>query len=227
LQRGFLEKILIVEDNKALAKLFSKKIASDLSFDVDVAHTMKDAQKLIADNDYFLALLDLSLPDALNGEIVDFVLGKSIPSVVLTANIDKNTRDAITKKDIIDYVNKEGVGDINYAISIIERISKNRNHKVLIVDDSQVIRNSLKKMLKNLLFEVYVAAHGEEALKIMDEHSDIKLVITDYNMPVINGLELTSELRKNRSKEQLGIIAVSSSGDSDVSAKFLSLINKP
>lgn len=216
-----MEKILIVEDNKALAKLFSKKITTELPFEVDVAYTMKEAEAFIASNEYFLALLDLSLPDALNGEIVDFVLGKSIPSVVLTANIDKKTRESITKKDIIDYVSKEGVEDINYAISIIERVSKNRKHKVLIADDSQTFRNIMKKMLQNLLFDVYVAAHGEEALNTINEHPDIKLVVTDYNMPVINGLELTSELRKTYSKEQLGIIAISSSGDSDVSAKFL------
>lgn len=42
------------------------------------------------------------------------------------------------KKNIIDYVNKGGVNDINYIIHTIERLQKNKNHKVLVVDDSKM-----------------------------------------------------------------------------------------
>ena len=71
------EKIIIVEDNKALSKLIAKKMETHLNFEVDIAHSLAEAQVLIKkDNNYFIALLDLNLPDAPDGEVVDFMIEK-------------------------------------------------------------------------------------------------------------------------------------------------------
>jgi len=90
----------------------------------------------------------------------------------------------------------------------------------------------MKKMVGNLFFQVYALAHGEEALLILEENPDIKIIITDYNMPVMDGLELTKAVRKKYTKNQLSIFVLSSTEDSDVSAMFLKqgandFINKP
>jgi diguanylate cyclase (GGDEF)-like protein len=76
-------------------------------------------------------------------------------------------------------------------------------------------------MLENLFFKVITVAHGEEALGILQTNASISLVLTDYNMPVINGLELTKEIRKSFDKNQLGIIALSSNEDDEIVALFL------
>ncbi|MEA1916481.1 MAG: diguanylate cyclase, partial [Campylobacterota bacterium] len=55
----------------------------------------------------------------------------------------------------------------------------------------------------------------------LKENQDIKIVLTDYNMPVMNGLELTQEIRKTHSKQELTIFAISNSDDSEISAKLL------
>ena len=90
------EKILIVEDNKAHSKLIAKKMETHLHFDVDVAHSLAEAKVFIKKEDnYFIALLDLNLPDAPDGEVVDFMIGKKVPSIVLTGSIDTVTRDKI------------------------------------------------------------------------------------------------------------------------------------
>ncbi|MBP9612182.1 MAG: response regulator, partial [Sulfurospirillum sp.] len=94
------EKILIVEDNKALSKLIIKKMQSSLDFDVVSAYTYEEARALVEeDDDYFVALLDLNLPDAPDGEVVDMILSHKIPSIVLTGSMDKEVREAILKKD--------------------------------------------------------------------------------------------------------------------------------
>ena len=76
-------------------------------------------------------------------------------------------------------------------------------------------------MLENLFFEVITVAHGEEALGMLQAKPDISLVLTDYNMPVMNGLELTYEIRQTYSKDELCILALSGNEDSEVSALFL------
>lgn len=214
-------RILIVEDNKALAKLLSKKLHTALEIEIDMAYSLHEAKLFIKRYSYFLALLDINLPDAPNGEVVDYVLSKGVPAIVLSANIDKEFRQKILKKNIIDYVNKGGMNDVSYIIHTIQRLQKNQNHKVLVVDDSIVFRKQMQNMLSNLFFEVICVAHGEEALGILEQQPGITLVLTDYNMPVMNGLELTNEIRKNYDKSELCILAISSNQDDEINALFL------
>ncbi|MCK4737439.1 MAG: diguanylate cyclase [Sulfurimonas sp.] len=216
-----MNRILIVEDNKALAKLIAKKISSELNFEVDVAYKLSEAKLFIKRYKYFLTLVDLNLPDAPNGEIVDYVLSKDNRVIILSGNVDKELRKKLLQKNIIDYINKSGVHDINYIVSTIKRLQKNQNHKVLIVDDSMMFRKQMKMMLENLFYQVITVAHGEEAVNILATQPDISLVITDYHMPVMNGLELTSIIRETHNKNDISIIALSSNENDDINAQFL------
>ncbi|MEA2099132.1 MAG: diguanylate cyclase [Campylobacterota bacterium] len=216
-----MQRILIVEDNKTLAKLMAKKISESLKFEVDVAYNLHETKLFLRMHKYFVTLLDLNLPDAPNGEVVDYVLEHDNHAIVLSGNIDKNFRKEMLKKNIIDYVYKSGINDINYIIQMIQRLEKNQKHKILVVDDSMVMRKQLKNLLNNLFFDVITVAHGEEALAMLKTDSDISMVITDYNMPVMDGFELTKEIRKSYAKDNLAIIALSSNQDDEINAMFL------
>lgn len=226
------ERILLVDDSKTLSKLIMLKVKNELGLEIDIAYSLAEAELFTKKYTYTLSIIDLNLPDAPHGEIVDAMLKKQIPSIVLTGSIDKEFRKAILKKDIIDYVHKGGLDDIDYVIDIIKRLLKNRAHKVMVVDDSSIFRNQMKKMVENLFFQVYALAHGEEALLILEQNPDIKIIITDYNMPVMDGLELTKAVRKRYTKNQLAVFVLSSTDNSDVSAMLLKhgandFINKP
>lgn len=216
-----MEKILVVEDNKTLAKLIAKKINLELGFEVEVAYSFLEAKLFLKRYSYFLTLVDLNLPDAPNGEIVDHILESGNHVIVLSGNIDKTFRANMLKKNIIDYVNKGGVDDINFIINTIARLKKNKEHKILVVDDSMVFRKQMQSMLENMFFKVITVAHGEEALGILNSVSDISLVLTDYHMPVMDGLELTTEIRKKYTKNDLTIITISGDNDDDTTAMFL------
>ena len=215
-------KILIVEDNKALAKLIAKKMEDKVEMEIDVAHTMAEAQAFLNNSkDYFIALLDLNLPDAPNGEIVDYVISKGLPSIVLTGSIDDATRESFIHKDIVDYVYKGNMDDINYIFQIINRLSKNRQYKVMVVEDSAPFRNSLKKILTSLQFHVFTAAHGEEAMSYFADNPDIRLVVCDYRMPVKDGLEVLKEIRAAGDKNQIGVLMMTSPSENVNGAIFL------
>ncbi|MCW8838273.1 MAG: diguanylate cyclase, partial [Thiovulaceae bacterium] len=216
-----MDRILVIEDNKTLANLMAKKISTELDFEVDVAYNMSEAKLFLKGYKYFLTLSDLNLPDAPNGEIIDYVIKTGNHVIILTSNIDKNFRKKMFEKNIIDYIHKTGIEDINYIINNIKRLSKNLKHKVLVVDDSLVFRKQMKGMLTNLFFEVITVAHGEEAVNILETRDDISLVLTDYNMPVMNGLELTAEIRKKYKKNEICIIALSGQSDDEEIALFL------
>ncbi len=70
--------------------------------------------------------------------------------------------------------------------------------KALVADDSRAVRMILTKTLKELGYEVCEAANGREALEVMEVERDaVTLVLADWNMPEINGLELLKRLRQN------------------------------
>ena len=215
-------KILIVEDNKALAKLIAKKMEDNVEMDIDIAHTMAEAQAFLNNSkDYFIALLDLNLPDAPNGEIVDYVISKGLPSIVLTGSIDDATRESFVHKDIVDYVYKGNMDDINYIFKTITRLSNNRQYKAMVVEDSAQLRSVLKKILTSLQFQVFTAAHGEEAMNYFADNPDIKIIVSDYKMPVKDGLEVLKEIRTAGDKDQIGVIMMTSPEDGVNGAIFL------
>ncbi len=216
-----MERILVVEDNKGLAKIIARRISDTLKFEVDIAHTLREAKLFLKKYNYFIALLDLKLPDSSDGEIVDYVLSKDTRVIILSGTIDKEFRESMLKKNIIDYVNKSGIHDLHYIVQSIQRLKKNQQHEILVVDDSMIIRKHIQRLLENLQFNVLMAADGEEALETIEKNPDISLVITDYHMPKMDGFKLIQEIRKIYKKEDLSVIALSSNSDSEINAMFL------
>jgi two-component system chemotaxis response regulator CheY len=72
--------------------------------------------------------------------------------------------------------------------------------KILIVDDSPLIHKMYSVMIKGLHFDAVNAMNGQEALDVLQWHQDIRLVLLDLNMPVMNGLQFLEKA------EELGII---------------------
>ncbi|MCP4149731.1 MAG: diguanylate cyclase [bacterium] len=218
-----MKRILIVEDSFMIAEAVRREVSAKLNFECDIARNFTEARKLIEKQgeQYFIATLDLNLPDAHEGEIVDYVMSKNIPSVVFTGTFDDEIRERMMGEQILDYVVKEGPQAVEHLIHIIYRIYKNQSIKVLIVDDSSTSRNNLTNLLSSQRYQILEAKNGKAALIHLEKNPDIKLVITDYNMPVMNGFELISRIRQKYSGNQLAIIGISAYGTGLLSAKFL------
>lgn len=88
--------------------------------------------------------------------------------------------------------------------------------KCLIVDDSATMRRILVNALKSIGFaNVVEAGDGKEALERID--AEVGLVITDWNMPVMGGLELVRALRGREDTAKLPVLMVTTrSGKEDI-----------
>lgn len=75
-------------------------------------------------------------------------------------------------------------------------IKKNRNYQILAVDDSSEMLELLRRNLSNFGYNVLTVTNVISAIKIL-ESTDIDLVITDLQMPQINGIELVKHVREN------------------------------
>jgi len=71
------------------------------------------------------------------------------------------------------------------------------NHRILIVDDNEDIRNVLSDSLTLRGYHCVKADHGEAALRYFDTEQ-FHLVITDYQMPIMDGIQLLEALKKQR-----------------------------
>jgi len=67
--------------------------------------------------------------------------------------------------------------------------------RILIVDDSESIREIVTFALENAGFEVSVGIDGVDALKRLVENPQVDLIITDLHMPVMDGITLIKEVR--------------------------------
>ncbi len=217
------QSVLIVEDSRTYAELLRRRISRHLAFDVLVAPSLAATRTLLDSHGdaIFAAVLDLNLPDAPNGEVIDLVLERGISVVVLTSNRDEETRQATLARNVLDYVVKESLNDLDYIVQLLRRVELNQRTEILLVDDSPTARYQLRQHLEPHKYRVHEAGTGEEALTCVEDHPDIRLVITDNQMPGMDGFELVTELRKRTSKEHLAIIGISAESGGALSARFL------
>jgi len=85
--------------------------------------------------------------------------------------------------------------------------------KVLVVDDSSTMRRIIVNTLARLGYkDVVQGADGVEAWDAMQKNPDIGVVITDWNMPNMNGLELVKKIRAEEKYADIPIIMVTTEG---------------
>lgn len=215
--------VLVVDGTRFFANIIKKGIESSTGLKVTCAYNYDDAVKIIEDGkeEFFISLLGYTLPGALDGEMIDYVVGAGIPSIVFTSHFSEDIRDKILQKNVIDYVLKENQSNLDYLLSLVSRLYSNRNLTVLVVDDSTAVRHYDCNLLRQYQFNVLEAADGVEAMTILQQRPDISLIITDYNMPNMDGVELTRQVRQKYARHELCIIGVSTQADSMLSAKFI------
>ncbi|TPV61769.1 diguanylate cyclase [Aestuariibacter sp. GS-14] len=217
-----MHKILVTEDSPIVRKILFKLIEDNPHFQSVLCEDLASAQKQLNSGETFLAaIVDLNLPDAPNGEIVDIILPYDIPTIVLTGNFDEHLRHMLLDKGVLDYITKESRYSYMQVVKLIDRLRKNLSTKVLVADDSLTSQRFLSQFLQKFRFNVVCVNDGVEALAALNEHKDIKLVISDYMMPNMDGFQLVKRIRQERQFQDLIFIGLSATGNSMLSAKFI------
>lgn len=95
--------------------------------------------------------------------------------------------------------------------------------RILVCDDEAHILHVLSAKLRNNGFEVYSAADGEEGLELAARHQP-DLIITDYQMPLLSGLEMCAKLRADPKLSGIPVVMLTARGFS-LEAKELAETN--
>ena len=88
--------------------------------------------------------------------------------------------------------------------------------RALVVDDSKAVRMIVGRTLHELGYEVAEASNGREALEVMRaEKGAVSLVLADWNMPEVNGLDLLKQLRQDPELASVVIVMVTTETELD------------
>ncbi|MCP4133682.1 MAG: diguanylate cyclase [bacterium] len=215
--------VLIVEDSETFAYSLSIQLTADLDIDLVLAQTYAEAVEILnnPEMNIAVALVDLFLPDSEKGETIDLALEKKIPTVVMTAQWSDEVQEFIWTKHVVDYVVKEGPHTLEYISDLTGRLINNKNVKILIVDDSRTGRTHLRRLLELHKYTMLECDNGDEALRLIRSDPGIHLVLADYNMPDMDGFELTRNIRHLYTMNEVAVIGLSTLGNHKLSVQFI------
>lgn len=215
-----MKKLLIVDNSIVIINVLKDLFTQKNDFDIYIAKSLKEVEALLEKHDFFIAISNMVLPDALDGELLNTFKKKSVPTIILSSKIDSDFINSIDSLKVIDYVLKDSMHGLETVYSIVELIFYIKDMQVLIVEDSISLANQIKDILETLLLKVKVVSNGEEAIAELESNENISMIITDFNMPKMNGLELTKVIRKDSTHSNMPIIIMSSEEDKELKIRL-------
>lgn len=180
--------ILIVDDSKTINNVLTKKFKTN-GYTTFNAYTLFEAREIIKQNEIHYLILDINLPDGKGYDLLDDLKNNSIKVFILTSQKDEEKREFSFKKGIIDFIIKDSIlfQKIEQIIEMIEKLEKNKNETILIIDDSAVIQQQLKDLFENRNYDVLLAPDENKALDlIVSKQPD--LILLDVQLKNTNGI---------------------------------------
>ncbi len=220
--------LLIVEDSKlinsALCDMLSKSHTP--RFKIHSAETLAEARDILGEHPVDFIVLDLELPDGTGEELMGYLgateLYERSKVIVLTGSIDKMRRDNLFQLGIIDYLSKDN--PVNFLANEIKKsiaqFISHENTRILVVDDSKFFADHVSTVLRNQNYTVFTCLHSTEVYAFLKNNS-VNLLLTDLEMPEMNGIELLRQIRKDDEMLDLPIIGISGTTNQDLISKLL------
>ena len=196
--QGIRHKILVVDDDlESVSKI--SNILKTAEYDILTSENVKKAiDTLNTQSEIDLVISDIVLPDVDGFKLLEYIQNTprlvDIPTLITSTNQDHESVTRSIKLGAKDYMIKP-VDDKKLLIKV-NKIIQSTIHWVLTVDDDSIILNLLKKILERAGYKILTASSGVEALKLMETHK-ISLIITDIEMPEMNGIELLTKVKEN------------------------------
>lgn len=214
--------ILIIEDSVSLANHLKEMIDEYFSFRCDIATTEIQAKELIRRKRYDLVIADVYLPDS-TGNFLGELIRNNLRLIIMTASESDELRSGVLTMPIIDYVVKNDAKTlVDYLINTIQRLNSNHDALIGICDDSKTSRHLMIQLVKSQNLPFIEFAHGGEVYDfLVKEKCHLEVLVCDYEMPKMNGLELIRHLRHEYLTCELPIIAISSSDKPHLTVQFL------
>jgi two-component system chemotaxis sensor kinase CheA len=122
----------------------------------------------------------------------------------------------IISREFPQFFKKSSTDEDNTAQTGGDRTITNRPLKILLVEDTAFFRKAIRIVLEKSGIEVHAANDGQDAIEILNKRNTIfDMVISDIEMPRMNGFQLAEAIRQHPEHRRLPLLAVSSRADRD------------
>ena len=213
-----MKNILIVDNSLVIKNLLKNSLSNLQEVILFEATSIKEVEELVYKNKFFLVISNLVLPDSIDFEILKLLKKEKLPTIIFSSITESNHLE-VEYPNIINHIIKD-VNGFQFIHKLVSTMSYCHDEKVLLVDDSTTQAEYIKEILEKLLLKVIITKNGIEALHILDKESRISFVLTDYEMPVMDGLELTKKIREHKNYNQIPIIITTSINDNNLKINF-------
>lgn len=217
--------ILLVEPSVTQRKVIARELAQEGIDNVDFADTILNALEQIKTSAPDLVISALHLADGSALELLENIKNHStlasLPFMLVSSETRKPQLEEFKQSGVIAILPKpftrEHLGRaINATLDVLSPQELELDYydvhdiRVLVVDDSRLARNHIMRVLNNLGVKQCVEAEdGQAAIDILTTQM-FDLIVTDYNMPQINGKELTEYIRNSSEHSHLPVLMVTS-----------------
>jgi len=228
------KKVLLIEDNELDSSQMKKVLDNGDLIDIKIVDSGRKALELISQDNYDCIVVDYMLPDIGGLDLVTEI--STLNKIQMTSVLIYSAKDFLPKErnQLKQYANKILLKDVSSLDLLLEEMvmllhidhknllpekrklienlrAKNdilANKKVLVVDDD--VRNlfALTTAFERYTIQTITAESGQEAMAILEENSDIDIVLMDIMMPEMDGYETTQKIRREHKNKTLPIIAV-------------------
>ncbi len=218
-----MKKILLIQD--VLTNILLAPAIENNGFEVIQTSSFKEAKENLAsgtNDECFAVVVDLGLEDTKDFQVIDYMCNLDLRTIVYSSLSPATNIEEVLNKPIIDYVVKKDSEDITFITKIITQLELYSDLNILIVNDDDKIVSTIAGFIKPLAFNnIFTAKNGIEALEVIKREKNISLVITDFHMKIMDGLELIQNIKKIYSADKLAIISTTQDINTKEYVQFL------
>ncbi|RJE73849.1 two-component system response regulator [Pseudoalteromonas citrea] len=217
--------ILLIEPSATQRKIIAKELQEEGISNIDFADSLESAKTMLATSIPDLVISSMYFSDGTAQELQAYINTElsehGVPFMLVSSETRKAELEIFKQSGVIAILpkpfNKVHLGRaINATLDILAPqeleldLYDVHDLRILIVDDSRLARNHIRRVLTNLGAQRFCEAEdGAHALKILQEHM-FDLIVTDYNMPSVNGQELTETIRNSDEHAHIPVLMVTS-----------------
>lgn len=212
-----MKKILIIDNSTVIRNVIKNLFIDNQRITIFEASSKGETEQLIKDNKFFVVISNLFLNDSSDLQMLELLEKQNIPTIIFSSALESEL--LYKYSNIIDYVLKDSNG-FKYIYKLVSAMIFCCNENVLLVEDSITISNQIKQILEKLLLKVTIAQDGEKAIDILNQEEKFSLILSDYEMPNLDGLELTRKIRSLKYYKNSPIIIITKSNQNELKTKF-------
>lgn len=216
-------RVLVAEQEQAVRDMQVQQVFETLGVHADAVNTSSAVRKLLStqNTDYVLAIVDTRLPDAPNGEVLESLREYQIPTIAVSSGVTESVADKLLERHVIDCVLRRTDEDLEIIADIVRRTLLNSERKIIYYAHNDFNRKAIREMLDIHRYTVIDVRSEVEVRRQLDNHRDASMVLIDDSVTRANELGLINSLRQQYRREDLGVIALCETDDSNRTARML------